>query len=307
MADATYGGPRPDPPPVIKPGVIPLRPLAVGEVLDGAIATVRAHARALLGVALVAACGQQLLRVAVYALFGDIAEISGLPRNFDITVNSNDPFAGLRTTASPAYWITTIIGLLLSAVLTVVVAAIVADAVLGRRPTIAEVIRRLAPRWWPLLIVSILAGLLPVVGLVACIIPGVWLWGVFTCAIPAAVLEKAGPLTALRRSFTLARSGWWRTFGTRVLSRLIATLLTGVIGAPVVVIGLVALASNSGSGDGIRLFLAFVNVALAIVTGAVIQPLLAAVDTVLYIDRRMRSEGLDIELSRAAAGPSATA
>lgn len=40
------------PPPAAKPGVIPLRPLGVGEILDGAVSTARAHWRTVLGVAL---------------------------------------------------------------------------------------------------------------------------------------------------------------------------------------------------------------------------------------------------------------
>lgn len=43
-----WGGP----PPAAKPGVIPLRPLGVGEILDGAVSTMRAHWRTVLGITL---------------------------------------------------------------------------------------------------------------------------------------------------------------------------------------------------------------------------------------------------------------
>src|SRR6266700_7483461 len=54
-----YGGPWPPPgyggygapwpPPAPKPGVIPLRPVSMGEILDGSIATIRRNPKATLG------------------------------------------------------------------------------------------------------------------------------------------------------------------------------------------------------------------------------------------------------------------
>ncbi|MBO7941512.1 hypothetical protein JTP77_037285, partial [Streptomyces sp. S9] len=43
-----WGGP----PPAVKPGVIPLRPLGVGEMLDGAVSTMRTYWRTVLGISL---------------------------------------------------------------------------------------------------------------------------------------------------------------------------------------------------------------------------------------------------------------
>ena len=43
------------PRPAAKPGVIPLRPLGVGEILDGAVSTMRAHWRTVLGISLTVA------------------------------------------------------------------------------------------------------------------------------------------------------------------------------------------------------------------------------------------------------------
>src|SRR5262245_61916180 len=69
--------PMPPPPPtgwgVPKPGVIPLRPLGLGEILDGAISTMRAHPRVILGVsAIVATISQLLTTLATYPLLDDV-------------------------------------------------------------------------------------------------------------------------------------------------------------------------------------------------------------------------------------------
>ena len=43
------------PPPVVKPGVIPLRPLGVGEILDGAVTTIRRNPAPMLGLSAIVA------------------------------------------------------------------------------------------------------------------------------------------------------------------------------------------------------------------------------------------------------------
>lgn len=48
-------------PPAAKPGVIPLRPLGLGEILDGAVATMRSHWRSVLPITLVVATVVQVL------------------------------------------------------------------------------------------------------------------------------------------------------------------------------------------------------------------------------------------------------
>ncbi|MFB7503638.1 hypothetical protein ACFC0P_08995, partial [Streptomyces broussonetiae] len=50
-----WGGGWGGPPSAAKPGVIPLRPLGVGEILDGAVSTMRAYWRTVLGISLIVA------------------------------------------------------------------------------------------------------------------------------------------------------------------------------------------------------------------------------------------------------------
>ena len=54
-------------------------------------------------------------------------------------------------------------------------------------------------------------------GLVALVVGGVWLWGVWAVAAPALLLEGVGPVRALRRSAQLVRGRFWRTWGVRAL------------------------------------------------------------------------------------------
>ena len=65
------------PPPPPKPGIIPLRPLGVGEILDGAISSIRAQPRLMLGLSAVVAVITQVLIVPLTWLLlrdsGDLA------------------------------------------------------------------------------------------------------------------------------------------------------------------------------------------------------------------------------------------
>jgi hypothetical protein len=64
---------------VVKPGVIPLRPLGVGEILDGAVTTIRRNPGPMLGLSAIVAVLTQLLGVGLgYVLFQDVADIESL-------------------------------------------------------------------------------------------------------------------------------------------------------------------------------------------------------------------------------------
>src|SRR5437588_7746932 len=58
---AGWGQPRP---PEVKPGVVPLRPLGVGEILDGAISCMRSYPRPMLGLSAIVAVAAQIIMVA---------------------------------------------------------------------------------------------------------------------------------------------------------------------------------------------------------------------------------------------------
>ncbi|HEX8865826.1 MAG TPA: hypothetical protein VF821_09245, partial [Lentzea sp.] len=81
-----YYAPPPPPPtgpaPTIKPGVIPLRPLAVGEIIDGAITTMRKYPVLLLGAAAVVAAITQIAGLLVQLPFlSDLTAAANLDPN----------------------------------------------------------------------------------------------------------------------------------------------------------------------------------------------------------------------------------
>jgi hypothetical protein len=139
-----------------------------------------------------------------------------------------------------------------------------------------------------------------------------WLWGKTSLAGSAIVLERLGIRRAIARSWSLTRGGFWRVFGAQILVIGICYVATQVIATPVSLILQFAVTaifptgtpSDLGSGDfdGGAAVLAIVLYGVLIVLSLIIGTLTAVIESatgvLLYIDQRMRREGLDLTLSR---------
>jgi hypothetical protein len=138
-------------------------------------------------------------------------------------------------------------------------------------------------RFPTLVLAGILAGILVILGLVALVVPGLWLAGAFTMTWPAIALEGTGPIESLRRSFRLVRGRWWPTVGF--------VLLVGLMGSAaaqlVQLVALPALAAGDGVGFGAGLGFVFLMVLQGFVVAAI-----AVMTTRWYVDLRARQERL---------------
>jgi hypothetical protein len=323
-----YGPPQPPPgwgqqwgaPPDVKPGVVPLRPLTIGEILDGGFATVRKHAKPIFGVAAVLGGVVQLSRVVVGLAFHDVGgALSGVP--YTTTGSGQDFELHLDSAGITATVVQYVLSAILAALLIGFVTAVVAQAVLGRPVDTRDLVRRVAARWWKLLMVSLVAGILPFLPLALFILfalPGsaralgvlgilglpvaFYIWGKITVAVPALVLERLGVAGSIARSWRLVRGSFWRTWWLRFLTTLIVGIAGTVIGLPFRLLaalfggGLSSFAAGGGSHIGAGVITTIGSAFVWMLT----EPLLASVVTLIYIDRRMRAEALDLQLIRAA-------
>jgi hypothetical protein len=303
--------------------VVPLRPLGVGEILDGAISTLRAHPRTMLGFsALVAVASQILIIPVTWLLLRDAGDLT-----IDQTTGSSSDaaFAASSFSAAALQGVVTLIAtLILTGVLTVVVSR----AVLGQAITTAEAWRLGRPRLPALFGVTGLVFLLAVGLAVVCLAPGiavaaaggpgvaiallliagipaflvamVYFYVAFALAPAVVVLERQGVIASLLRSRRLVKTAWWRTFGLILLVNVIAQLLSGVLST---VFSIAALATSFLSGNGLQPY-SFLPLVIsgvgAVVASTITWPFTAAATVLIYVDRRMRREGLDMELTRAA-------
>ena len=111
---------------------------------------------------------------------------------------------------------------------------------------------------------------------------------------PIVMIEKVGPVEAMRRSWRLAskRAAWviWITLLVLVVESAVEFGLT--VYSTSVVAGLF----GTGAGETVGLVLAAVFGALVTV---LVQPYVVGASVLLYLDQRVRSEGLDLELEAA--------
>jgi hypothetical protein len=292
-----YAPPPPGAQPAIKPGVIPLHPLAVGEIIDGAVTTMRKYPKLLIGAAAVVAAITQIIGLLLQLPFlDDLNSVAALDPNTMTPDQALEQFtrglSGFLTGTLVSVVLVVIGTVFLSGFITVVVG----HAVLGRPVTFTQAWEEFKPRLLPLLGATLLSTLLIVVGVILCILPGIWLGVMFSLIGPALVLERCGVGAAFGRSKALVNGAWWRTFGILLLAGLIAGVISWIISLPFELVSLATTDSTVALSAG-ALVLTTIG---GIVAQTITLPFNSAVNVLVYVDRRMRAEGMDIELQRAA-------
>ncbi|MEO8889695.1 MAG: hypothetical protein ABI301_05935 [Jatrophihabitantaceae bacterium] len=285
------------PPPVPKPGCVPLRPLGLGDILDGSFTVIRRNPRVMLGLSALVAVAQAVI-VAGFSLF-TFASLG----NINVTgtgdaTTSLGPLVGTESVQLIGLVASTLLGAILTGMLTI---AITQD-VLGVSLSVAQVWARVRGRIWPLLGIAVLTTLLEFLGLVFCLAPGIWLWGIWSVAVPALMVENRTIRGALGRSRQLVAGTFWRVWGIRALGTLIATFIGGFLVVPFEVAGLIVdnnvFSPDAGANHLPVVFLVLTAIGSAL-SATFTAPIRAGIDALLYVDLRMRKEGLDIALQHA--------
>ncbi|WP_306338891.1 hypothetical protein [Streptomyces sp. KL118A] len=319
------------PPPAAKPGVIPLRPLGVGEILDGAVSTMRAHWRTVLGISLTVAVLTEIVVVLLQGLVLDESVDTEALDDPSATVGELTRALGDTMLSSGVVLLITLLGTIVA---TAVLTMVTSRAVLGKSVTISEAWQDSRPQLAklfgltlliPLIGVAIVAvGTLPgllialagasdagaslaILGGLGAAVAALWIVVRLSLASPALMLEKQGIKKSLTRSAKLVRGSWWRVFGIQLLAAIIANVVASIIVIPFTFI------AGAVSGDGVTGFLentgefgwTFLIVSgVGSVIGSMLTfPITAGVTVLLYIDQRIRREALDLELARAAGLP----
>ncbi|MFD4609507.1 MULTISPECIES: hypothetical protein [unclassified Streptomyces] len=321
---AGWGGP----PPAAKPGVIPLRPLGVGEILDGTVSTMRTHWRTVLGITLAVAVFSQIIVILMQRLVVDSTTSSQVLSDPNATAEEVGRAMGDIMLGSGAVFIVSLVSTVIA---TALLTTVTSRAVLGKPVTTAEAWRDARPQVLKLfglvfLVMVICLGVIalgtlpgvlvattgsPVGGIVlavagglAACVPALWLAVRFSLASPALMLEKQGIGKSMSRSAKLIRGSWWRVFGIQLLAGLIAGIVSAIIAIPFLAL---AVAFGGGGMTSMLNGPPHIGWAYLIITGigAVIGstltfPITAGVTVLLYIDLRIRREALDLDLARAA-------
>lgn len=301
-----------------KPGIVPLRPLALGDILDGAVKSVRFNPKAMVGLSALVLALFLIPSAALAIVVTHVISTSqgGGGSNAQGFIGVANPVIQFLTTT------------LATAVLSGLLIHVVSQAVLGRKPDLRQTWQATRARIPSLLILSILSLLFLLLSLAVLIGPGVLLMvqsnvgvGVavlflgllgfiavslfastkISMAAPAIVLEGHGLRAGLQRSFALTRGAvFWRILGITLLAAVIAGFAGFLLGFPFSMISLVVSGVAGPDSELGQVMVTFLSHLSALLTGAITTPFVAAVTGLLYIDRRMRLEALDVVLMREA-------
>jgi hypothetical protein len=155
---------------------------------------------------------------------------------------------------------------------------------------------------WRLVGLGFLVALLSLLGLVLVFVGYIWVAVLLSLAAPVFILEKTTVSEAMSRSYDLVRGSWWRTFGIGFLGYLVGGIIGGLIQLPFTLAAgysnnfLSTDTSEQGITAGNEVLLAIGR----IVGGTISTPIIAGTIALIYVDRRIRREGLDIALAQAA-------
>jgi len=302
-----------------QPGIIPLRPVGFGEFLSVPFRAMRFNRSVVVGgPTLCVTLSMVLLGAAFWIAFTDPSLA---------LLSPSGQISGIQTSTVVVMIVAFLALILADAIASAIVAPGVARAVLGERITIGAALRTIGPRIWSLALVWLMSTL--AVG--AAMVPGIVLMMVsfsngddatailgsltligfaVLAALPiyvisavarcVIVLEKRGPFSALRRTFQVIKGRFWWSLLIVFVTGLIIYTVTGIFQQMMSFVGGIVLAIGfNGGWWAMAVFVAALVVG-AIIAYVVTYSYMGAVYALIYIDARIRHEGFDLDLARAA-------
>ncbi|MCU1517735.1 MAG: hypothetical protein JWQ75_2456 [Pseudarthrobacter sp.] len=308
-----------------KPGIIPLRPLMFGEVIDGSFQTIRRNAKAMLGAALLA----QSLAVVLTAVLtaGSLTSATSL-QTWLVGLSERDAI-GVGIAFLGVVLLVTILTLFLSAVLQGAMVVPVARSVLNRTTGFRQMWTLARSRAGALILLACFLGLGGILyfallfGIAVLVITSmdamgalillpiffggvvvaVWIYIKLLVAPAAIVIEELGALAGIRRSWQLTGGNWWRLFGITLVVSIMIGIIGQVVTIPVSLLpgfytGVVSPHGGLEQAVPVAVAMAVVTAVITALVGAVGYAFQTSVMALLYLDLRMRKDGLDISLLR---------
>jgi hypothetical protein len=258
-----------------------LRPLEIGDLLDETFRMYRRHFLLFAGLSVILAIPEAALSsFSYYTLFG----------NFLQQVGPNLSLAPDRALFDAGTVVIYLIGLLITLALVPfyygAVTYAAGESALGHPVTASSVLSGVLRRYFPLMGYWLLIGLM----LVAfCLIPlWIWIWVGWALVMPVMFIEKLGLGGAMGRSWRLVERSWWRTFFTLVLMFIIWFVTRTALRAFIVLAqSLLQLVIPSVA-------VLWISAATSVIVGSLVNPLLQIAIVLIYLDLRVRREGLDL-------------
>ncbi|MFC9332457.1 hypothetical protein [Arthrobacter sp. NPDC057009] len=308
-----------------KPGVVPLRPLMFGEIMDGAFQTVRRNPKAMLGAGLLA----QALGAVIASVLPLVAPASDASAEAWMGNLGPSEMTSIFGALVGGFLVVGVVSLFIALVMQGAMVVPVARSILNRRTGFRQMWLLARGRAWALVrlaglgVAAVLLGIalivLATVGLansmgtgslvivlplfLAFVAALIWVSVKLTVAPAAIVVEDVGALDGIRRSWAVTRGNWWRVLGIVLAVSLLIGIISQIVLIPVTLLAalLTAVASPqdlASQSTALQVVGVVVMAVVSAAVGAVAFAFQTSVMALLYMDLRMRNEGLDIALLR---------
>ena len=324
-----------------KPGIIPLRPLTLTDLFSGSFSALRKNPSVLFGFTIIVMTVVALLSLAgtMLPLFSFTSLMSN---DLDPQASSKALLdsAYLSVVSTIVGYIALLAGSFLAGtVLDGVLSVAVSQLVIGKKITFKQSWALVKPRLWSMLGASLLSMLAvgsPLLVLVILFFMSLYSWPgsdaffslfglLLALALPVvlvsyvisirflyapicAVLEEKGPIEAVKRSWALTSGSFWVTLGRVILINVVVGFIAGMI---VQIIGIIAAifmftileaSSSDPSTVWSTIILYGVISALQMLAYSLVVPILAAYQTLMYVDEKIRKENFAPLLAHASQG-----
>ncbi|NYI79389.1 hypothetical protein [Nocardioides panzhihuensis] len=311
-------------PPAHKPGAIPLRPLGLGDILDGAFRLVRFNPGATVGASVLVAAVAMAIPLGVTAAMtfsGDSLEWFGATlEDPDYAPSSSEILSIVAAVGS------LVLGTILQAIGAILVAGMISHvahaAAIGRKLTLSQAWAATYGNRWRLIGLALLTTLVfvlvlgvavtPVVVLaivvdspVPAILVGILMFllliaaslfltvRLYLLSVPSLMLENTGVFGAIGRAWRLSARQFWRLFGIWLLATIIVGFVSQIVAFPISMV-----ASVVGIVQPDLYFFATIagSAVSTVVAAAIVAPFSGAVTNLQYLDQRIRKESYEVEL-----------
>lgn len=300
-----------------RPGIIALRPQTLSDVWGGVMTAIRGNPAATIGLALVTTT-VVLVPLTLIGIWVSSLDLGLDDRSLG---DPSDPFAGQLSSGALGSYVPTFAPYAIGLVLPLFMAFVIGQGVQGRKVGLGQTwaaTRGRVPAALGLMGLYFVGFLLSfgvllgipvamlvssggdsasvgwfILGVLATFVVFVYLFTKLGFATSIIVLETAGPVRAIRRSFALTRgpAAFWRIFGIRLLTAIVVGIAGSILSVPLTLLG-----AGLAVGTQAAWLLTIVQSVNVLIQSVLTTPFVAGVDSLLYVDQRIRREGLDMQL-----------
>lgn len=264
-----------------------LRPLSLGEILDRTFTLYRRHFLLFFGIA-------ALPQILVLAL--QLVQIAFLPA---ASAPSRPPVGHAPAFPSSGVLAFGILGALVGMVVYLVTYLLsqggtvhaVSDLYLGRPTSIGASLGRMRGHIANLFGVTVLNGMVIIIGMIFLIVPGIYLACRLITCVPAALLEDLGARSSLERSFALTKGSAGRAFIIYFLYVILVYAAMLLFMLPFSIAAVFLAAKDPALA---RLWLALSQIGSSL-AATLVTPVFTIATAVFYYDLRVRKEAFDLQ------------